>query len=146
MAAQFPELSAKLMAFIREQQLYFVGTAPADGRINVSPKGGDTLRVLSPSQIAWLNIAGSGNETAAHLRVSSRMTMMFCSFEEQPMILRCYGEATALHPRDARWDDYVNCFRLTKAPASWCCSISIWCRPPAVLGCPSTTMRGSETI
>jgi hypothetical protein len=106
MAARFPELSDKLMNFIRAQHLFFVGTAPPQGTINVSPKGGDTLAVLSSRQLLWLNFTGSGNETAAHLRVSERMTMMFCSFDEQPLILRCYGTGRALHPRDDQWQRY----------------------------------------
>jgi len=105
MAAQFKELSDKLIKFVEAQQLYFVATAAPEGRINLSPKGGG-LRVLSPTQLLWLNRTGSGNETAAHLRVTDRMTMMFCSFTEQPLILRCYGRARAFHPRDPEWDDY----------------------------------------
>jgi hypothetical protein len=105
MAAQFPVLSDKLIAFIESQQLFFVATAAADGRINLSPKGADTLRVLSETQLLWVNFTGSGNETAAHLRQTDRMTMMFCSFTEQPMILRCYGRARAYHPRDTQWQE-----------------------------------------
>jgi hypothetical protein len=110
MAARFPELSDRLIEFIEAQQLYFVGTAAATGTINVSPKGGDSLRVLSPTRILWLNVTGSGNETAAHLRHTDRMTMMFCSFTAQPMILRCYGKARALHERDSEWPDYIGHF------------------------------------
>ena len=110
MAARFPELSERFIAFIEAQQLYFVGTAAAEGTVNVSPKGGDSLRVLSPNRILWLNVTGSGNETAAHLRQTDRMTLMFCSFTEQPMILRCYGKARALHERDAEWNDYIGQF------------------------------------
>jgi hypothetical protein len=110
MAARFPELSDRFIEFIRAQKLFFVGTAAAEGTVNVSPKGGDSLRVLSPSRILWLNVTGSGNETAAHLRQTDRMTLMFCSFTEQPMILRCYGRARALHPRDAEWRDYIDEF------------------------------------
>ena len=115
MAARFPELSEKHIAFVRAQQLYFVGTAVAEGSINVSPKGGDTLRVQSARRIVWLNFTGSGNETAAHLRANDRMTMMFCSFTEQPLILRCYGKAHALHPRDAGWDELIGEFPLHRS-------------------------------
>ena len=93
--------------FVARQPIFFVATAAPDGRVNVSPKGLDTLRVLSPERILWLSLSGSGNETAAHLRVSDRMTMMFCSFDEQPMILRCYGSARAIPPRDADWPTYA---------------------------------------
>ena len=110
MAARFPELSERFITFIEAQQLYFVGTAAAEGTVNVSPKGGDSLRVLSPNRILWLNVTGSGNETAAHLQQTDRMTLMFCSFTEQPMIMRCYGKARALHERDAEWGDYIGRF------------------------------------
>lgn len=103
MAQQFPALLAKHAAFIAEQQVFFVGTAAADGRVNISPKGMDTLRVLAPDHIIWLNLTGSGNETAAHLRRLPRMTLMWCAFDEPPLILRAYGRAEATHPGDARW-------------------------------------------
>ncbi len=108
MAARFDKLSEKLIAFIRAQQLFFVATACPEGRINLSPKGGDTLRVLSPTRLLWLNRTGSGNETAAHLRQTDRMTMMFCSFAEQPLILRCYGSAQAIHRHRRRWAEYAH--------------------------------------
>jgi hypothetical protein len=104
MAARFSELSDKLIAFIQEQALFFVGTADREGRVNVSPKGMDSLRILSPRQVAWLNLTGSGNETAAHVRVMPRMTLMFCSFGPQPLVLRLYGQARVTHPHDPDWE------------------------------------------
>ncbi len=83
--------------------MYFVATAAPDGRVNVSPKGMDSLRVLEPNRVIWLNGTGSGNETAAHLLEQPRMTIMFCAFEGKPLILRLYGNARAVHPRDADW-------------------------------------------
>jgi hypothetical protein len=103
MAKRFSELSDKLTAFIQEQALFFVGTADREGRVNVSPKGMDSLRVLSPRKVAWLNLTGSGNETAAHVRVLPRMTLMFCSFGPQPLILRLYGQARVTHAGDSDW-------------------------------------------
>lgn len=110
MAKQYPQLTDTLTAFIARQKLFFVGTAAADGRINVSPKGMDTLRVVAPNRAVWLNLTGSGNETAAHLRELSRITLMFCAFEGDPLILRLYGRARALHPRDAEWDALLALF------------------------------------
>ena len=110
MAKRYPELSEDLTAFIQEQKVFFVGTAANDGTINVSPKGFDSLRVLSPNRIVWLNITGSGNETAAHLAQNSRMTIMFCAFNGQPKILRLYGEARAIHKRDAEWAEMETLF------------------------------------
>lgn len=100
MAEQFASLTQDHIEFINRQHLFFVGTAGAEGRINVSPKGLDTLRVLDPSRVVWLNLTGSGNETAAHVLENSRMTLMFCSFDRQPLILRVYGRAAAVHPRE----------------------------------------------
>ncbi|KQZ70433.1 MULTISPECIES: pyridoxamine 5'-phosphate oxidase family protein [unclassified Nocardioides] len=110
MAKQFPELTDRLSDFIAEQSMYFVATAARDGRVNVSPKGLDSLRVLSPTRVVWLNGTGSGNETAAHLLDTPRMTIMFCSFVREPLILRLYGDARAVHPDDADWDDLQSLF------------------------------------
>ncbi len=103
MGKQYTELTDHLADFIARQNMFFVGTAAADGRVNVSPKGMDTLRVVTANRVVWLNLTGSGNETAAHLREQSRITLMFCAFEGDPMILRLYGAARALHPRDPEW-------------------------------------------
>ena len=105
MGSKFPELSNELTQFIQQQKVFFVGTAAADGRVNVSPKGMDTLRVLGKNRIVWLNLTGSGNETAAHVNENDRMTLMFCAFEGSPMILRVYGHANILHPRDSGWSE-----------------------------------------
>ena len=110
MAKFFNKLSSTLIEFIGQQKMFFVGTAAADGRINVSPKGMDSLRVLDGNRLIWLNLTGSGNETAAHVLNNGRMTIMFCSFEGNPLILRLYGTAKAVHPRDEAWEELVNDF------------------------------------
>ncbi len=111
MAERFEQLSDELIEFIDNQHLFFVGTAGAEGMINVSPKGMDTLRVLGPNELVWLNLTGSGNETAAHVAENQRMTMMFCSFDRQPMTLRLYGTADIVHARDEeKWDKYLGMF------------------------------------
>lgn len=102
-----PKLNRTLRCFIERQNLFFVATADRGGRVNVSPKGMDTLRIHDDTRIQWLNLSGSGNETAAHVRATGRMTLMFCAFEGDPMILRCYGQARVLHPRDADWDQSI---------------------------------------
>ena len=99
-----PKLNGTLRRLIERQPLFFVATAAPSGRVNLSPKGMDSLRIDDDRRIRWLNLSGSGNETAAHLRESPRMTLMFCAFEGDPLILRVYGEATATHPHDAGWD------------------------------------------
>lgn len=110
MGKQYAAISETLQNFIKAQKLYFVATAARDGRVNVSPKGLDTLRVMDERTVVWLNLTGSGNETAAHLRDSNRMTLMFCDMVERPMILRLYGSATTIHPRDAAWQRYASMF------------------------------------
>ena len=99
MAKFYQELPDNLIKFIEKQNIFFVGTAAEEGRVNVSPKGMDSLKVIDSNKVIWLNLTGSGNETAAHLLKNNRMTIMFCSFEKNPMILRLYGTATANHPQ-----------------------------------------------
>ena len=91
MSQKFSQLSPAHIAFIGQQKLFFVGTATADSRVNVSPKGMDSLIVLDSTRVAWLNLTGSGNETSAHIQQNPRMTLMFCAFEGPANILRLYG-------------------------------------------------------
>lgn len=105
--AAMTKLNRRLRAFIEAQPMFFVATAARDGRVNVSPKGMDTLRIVDASTILWLNLSGSGNETAAHVRDTPRMTLMFCAFEGQALILRVYGQACVLHPRDSTWTESI---------------------------------------
>ncbi len=104
------KLNGTLQKFIEAQQMFFVATAAPDGRVNLSPKGMDSLRVLGTNRIVWLNLTGSGNETAAHLLEHSRMTLMFCAFDGNAFILRTYGAATVSHPGDENWHDLANLF------------------------------------
>jgi pyridoxamine 5'-phosphate oxidase-like protein len=103
MAQQYSELSEKHQQFIEKQNLFFVGTATADSRVNISPKGMDSLRVLDNNTVVWLNMTGSGNETAAHVQTHPRMTLLFTAFEGDPMILRLYGTAEVIHKNDKKW-------------------------------------------
>jgi len=111
MADFFASLTDEHIRFIENQHLFFVGSAGAEGRVNVSPKGMDALRVLGPDRIVWLNFTGSGNETAAHITENGRMTLMFCSFDKQPLIMRIYGEAEQVCPRHTeRWQQRMERF------------------------------------
>ena len=110
MADFFDSITDRLREFIEQQHIFFVGTAARDGRVNVSPKGMDTFRVLGPNRAVWLNLTGSGNETAAHLLDSNRMTLMFCSFERKPLILRLYGTASEVQPDQAEWAELAGHF------------------------------------
>jgi len=113
MGKKLPQLTQALQDFIKQQKIFFVGTAAAKGRVNISPKGMDTFYVLNDQEVLWLNLTGSGNETAAHVLEDSRMTIMFCSFEKNPLILRLYGEAEVFHERDQAFSEYINYFEET---------------------------------
>ena len=104
------KLNGTLQGFIEKQPIFFVATADETGRVNVSPKGLDTLRIVDDNRIVWLSLSGSGNETAAHVQATGRMTLMFCAFEGDPLILRVYGQAKVYHPRDEMWDELVSGF------------------------------------
>ncbi|MGR3659844.1 MAG: pyridoxamine 5'-phosphate oxidase family protein [Paracoccaceae bacterium] len=103
MAKQFDTIENAHRKFIEAQHMFFVGTAAPEDRVNISPKGMDSLRILGPNRLIWLNYTGSGNETAGHLLQANRMTVMWCSFTQRPMIMRAYGTAKTIHPRDAEW-------------------------------------------
>ncbi|MDT8446400.1 MAG: pyridoxamine 5'-phosphate oxidase family protein [bacterium] len=110
MAQFFDALSDKLIEFIQEQKVYFVATAPFEGRINLNPKGLDSFRVLGPKTFAFLNLTGSGNETSAHLFENGRITVMFCSFDQKPLILKLYGQGRAVYPRHPEWEELYSQF------------------------------------
>ena len=100
MGKQYDTLQEPHIAFVKEQHMFFVGSAAPTGKVNISPKGMDSLRVLSPTRIIWRNLTGSGNETAGHLKLANRMTLMWCSFTTKPLILRAYGTAQTIHVDD----------------------------------------------
>ncbi len=103
MAKFYEALTPELMAFIRKQHLFFVATAAPAARINLSPKGLDSLRVLDDHTLAYLDLTGSSAETAAHLRADPRMTMMFCGFAADALLLRVYGQGEGILPGEPRW-------------------------------------------
>ena len=110
MGKQFEQLNQEQENFISKQKIFFVGTAASTGRVNISPKGMDTFRVINNTKVVWLNLTGSGNETAAHLLRDNRMTIMFCAFEEKPLILRLYGHARIHHQSDNAYKQYISFF------------------------------------
>jgi Pyridoxamine 5'-phosphate oxidase len=110
MAKFYSQLDDKLCEFIGQQQLFFTATAPIDGRINLSPKGIDSFRCLDFHRVAYLDLTGSGNETAAHLLQNGRITIMFCSFTNKPLILRLYGHGEVISPNTAQWDNLITKF------------------------------------
>ena len=98
--------------FIAAQQTFFVASAPLspDGHVNLSPKGLDCFRILTPTRVAYLDLTGSGNETSAHLRENGRITLMFCAFAGPPKILRLYGRGETVLPGSARWTELRSLF------------------------------------
>lgn len=107
MGKQFESLSEPLIKFIEAQKIFFVATATEKSRINVSPKGMDSFRVLNNNRAVWLNVTGSGNESSAHVQQAPRMTIMFCAFEDPPLILRLYGTAKVIHRHDEAWPELL---------------------------------------
>ena len=112
MAEFFDELNDAHRAMIAAQPLFFVATAAADARINLSPKGYDCFRVLGPKRVAYLDLGGSGNETNAHLLADGRITLMFCNFRQPALILRIYGTGRPVVPWDREWDELAAHFTL----------------------------------
>ena len=105
MGKTFDGIDARMAEWLREQHVFFVATAPlaAEGHINLSPKGLDSLAILGPRELAYLDLAGSGAETIAHLRENGRITLMFCAFDGPPKIVRFYGRGRAVEPQDAEF-------------------------------------------
>ena len=100
----------KTHCFLERQLCFFVVIVAADGRVNISPKGVYSLRVISPTRVMWLNITGSGNDTAAHIRELPRMTLMFSAFSGSALALRLYGTAECLQPGDIGWEEALSSF------------------------------------
>lgn len=112
MADFFEALTEQHIAMIAAQPVFFVATAAEEGRINLSPKGYDAFRVLSPTRVAYLDLGGLGNETHAHLAADGRITVMFCNFQQPALILRLYGRGRAVLPQDADWEALAAHFTL----------------------------------
>ena len=100
--------------FIKEQHIFFVSTAPlsSEGHINLSPKGLNCFRVLSPSKVAYMDLISSGNETSAHTLENGRITFMFCAFEDAPNILRLYGKGSTVLPGSSDWEELAPHFEI----------------------------------
>lgn len=105
MGKLYEGISAELAGWIEKQALFFVGTAPlsASGHVNVSPKGLDTLRILGPQRVAYLDLTGSGAETIAHVRENGRVVLMFCAFSGPPKIVRLHGQGRVVTPGSPDW-------------------------------------------
>ncbi len=108
----FDSITPELAEWLGQQQLFFVATAPlaAEGLVNCSPKGMDTFRVISPKQVAYLDLTGSGIETTAHLRENGRIVFMFCAFSGPPKIVRLHGTGEILTARDSDFRELCRLF------------------------------------
>src|SRR3984957_21300981 len=109
MGKLYKRLDNRLIDFIQQQHMFFVGTAPSsvEGHLNISPKGLDTFRILGPTTVAYLDLTGRGRETVAHIRENGRMTIMFCAFEGAPLIVRLYGRGRVVEPGDSEWEELL---------------------------------------
>ena len=112
MAEFFKELSERHAAMIGRQPVFFVATAAPEAHVNVSPKGYDCFRILSPTRVGYLDLGGSGNETNAHLMADGRITLMFCNFQQPALVLRIYGKGNPVVPWDREWDELAAHFTL----------------------------------
>lgn len=112
MGRTYSEITPELRDFIQRQRMFFVATAPSgsDGHVNVSPKGLETFRILSPSRVGYVDFTGSGNETSAHIEQNRRITFMFCAFDGKPLVLRIYGVGRTILPGTERWDELARQF------------------------------------
>ena len=106
MAKFYERITDEQESFIKRQQIFFVASAPLDrdGHVNLSPKGLDAFRVLSPNRVAYADLTSSGNETSAHLLQNGRITLMFCAFDGPPQILRLYGRGHTVLPNQPEWE------------------------------------------
>ena len=105
MSKFFKALDAKHIAFIGKQPMFFIASAAEGTRVNLSPKGLDAFRVVAPNLVAYLDVTGSGNETAAHAKAGGRATILFCSFTRNPLLLRLYGSVRVGAPGSALWGE-----------------------------------------
>ncbi len=116
MARHYEELDDRLQDFIRRQKMFFVASAPLepDGHVNLSPKGFDTFRILDSKTVAYLDYTGSGVESIAHLKQNGRFTIMFCSFEKSPLIVRLYGTGTVIERDGPEWNELAPRFDIVR--------------------------------
>jgi hypothetical protein len=111
MARTFERIDDQLVEWIGKQHVFFTATAPSEGgHVNCSPKGLDTLRVLDPQTVAYLDLTGSGSETIAHLRENGRIVIMFCAFESSPRIVRLHGRGEVFQTGTAPFNDLLKAF------------------------------------
>ena len=101
-------ITPELSAWMTQQHMFFVASAPltGDGHVNTSPKGLDCLRIVTPRQVAYLDVTGSGAETIAHVRENGRIVLMFCAFSGPPKIVRLHGRGTVVTKTTPDWTNW----------------------------------------
>jgi hypothetical protein len=143
----YDQLDKRLYGWIAAQHIFFVATAPQrpGGHVNLSPKGhADTFAVLDERTVAYLDLTGSGAETAAHLRDDGRITLMFCAFSGPPRILRLYGQGRIVLPGEQRWDELAAWFPARRGARAVVVVEVERSRTPAAMRSRSTTMPGTR--
>lgn len=105
MGTQLKKLNKEIIKFIEKQKIFFVATTTKDSYINLSPKGMNSLKVVNDNRVFWINATGSTNESSSHIQRDGRMTIMFCSFDEEPLIVKLIGRAKVIHHNDEEWND-----------------------------------------
>jgi pyridoxamine 5'-phosphate oxidase-like protein len=112
MAKVHAAIDGAIREFLQAQRMFFVGSAPADcrGHVNVSPKGGDSFRILGPTTVAYVDYTGSGVETIAHLRENGRIVIMFCAFDGPPNVVRLHGTGDVIELGDADFGALIGLF------------------------------------
>ena len=113
----YDHLTSQHQDFIGQQHIFFVSSAPlsGEGHVNLSPKGLDTFRILSPRRVAYMDLISSGNETSAHMLENGRITIMFCAFEGPPNILRLYGKGYTVLPNGTEWEALSSHFQISSS-------------------------------
>jgi hypothetical protein len=113
-------ITPELSAWMTQQHMFFVASAPltGDGHVNTSPKGLDCLRIVTPRQVAYLDVTGSGAETIAHVRENGRIVLMFCAFSGPPKIVRLHGRGTVVTKTSPDWTNWCSKFPSHAAPRS----------------------------
>ena len=146
MGKQFAKIEPEHRAFIERQKIFFVASAPPKGRVNVSPKGLSSFRILGENNVAYLDCTGSGSETRAHLMASDdkRLTIMFCAFEGDPVILRLYGQGQSLMRGTPSTPPCFRTSRRLRGPVRSCASPSISFRHRAAWACLFSITKRSE--
>jgi hypothetical protein len=147
MAKVLPQIDSELAAWIAAQPLFFIASAPlsGEGHVNLSPRGLDSLRVLAPHEVAFYDLTGSGNETAAHLAENGRITLMFCAFAGAPRILRLFGKGEVVRPDAPGWDELRHHFGAGLPPARQIIRITVSrVQTSCGYGVPLMTLQGQR--